>query len=140
MKGGMFVMAWPAWVSYRCFYLLMELVLHDGAASDVVVVVAAAVEAAVVAVAVHTVLEIVVAWTFAVDLDFDERFFAVEFVGAAHVVAAVLAAAAAAVGFDTAHAEHDVAGAAAAADVEAVAVDNASPLLWAYLRFAGAAA
>ena len=130
-------MAWPAWVSYRCFYLLMELVLHDGAASDVVVV--AAVEA--VAVAVHTVLEIVVAWTFAVDLDFDERFFAVVFVGAAHVVAAVLAAAAAAAaaGFDTAHAEHDVAE-AAAADVEAAAVDNASPLLWAYLHFAGAAA
>ena len=131
-------MAWRAWVSYRCFYLLMELVPDDGAASDVVVV--AAVEAAVVAVAVHTVLEIVVAWTFAVDLDFDERFFAVEFVGAAHVVAAVLAAAAAAAaGFDTAHAEHDVAE-AAAADVEAVAVDNASPLLWACLRFAGAAA
>ena len=136
MKGGMFVMAWRAWVLYRCFYLLMELVLHDGAASDVVVAVVA-VEAAVVAVAVHTVLEIVVAWTFAVDLDFDERFFAVEFVGAAHVVAAVLAAAAAAVGFDTAHAEHDV---AEAADVEAVAVDNASPLLWACLHFAGAAA
>ena len=134
MKGGMFVMAWPAWISYHCFYLLMQLVLHDGAASGVVVV--ADVEADV-AVAVHTVVEIFVAWTFAVDLDFDERFFAVEFVGAAHVIAAVLAAAAA-VGFDTAHAEHDVAG--AAADVEAVAVDNASPLLWACLHFAGAAA
>ncbi len=126
-------MAWRAWVSYRCFYLLIELDLHDGAASDVVV--AAEVVAAVV-VAVHTAVEIFVAWTFAVDLDFDE-FFDVEFVGAAHVIAAVLAAAASAVGFDTAHAEHD---AAAAADVEAVAVDNASSLLWACLRFAGAAA
>lgn len=124
-------MAWRAWVSYRCFYLLIELDLHDGAASDVVV--AAEVVAAV---AVHTAVEIFVAWTFAVDLDVDE-FFDVEFVGAAHVIAAVLAAAASVVGFDTAHAEHD---AAAAADVEAVAVDNASSLLWACLRFAGAAA
>lgn len=130
MKGGMFVMAWRPWDLYRCFYWLMEVVLNDGAASGV-----AAVEAVVAA--VHTAVEIFVALTFAVDLDL--RFFAAVFVDVAHEIAAVLAAAA--VGLDTVHAEHDVAGAAAAADVEAVVVDNASPLLWACLYFVvGAAA
>lgn len=130
MKGGMFVMAWRPWNLCRYFYWLMELVLYDGAASVVV-----AVEPVVAA--VHTAVEIFVALTFAVDLDLGARFFAAVFVDVAHEVVAVLAAAA--VGLDTAHAEHDVVG--AAADVEGVAVDNASPLLWACLYFVvGAAA
>lgn len=127
MRGGRFAMIMLTWDSCRCFYWSLELVLqHDvDAASDV-----AAVEAVVVAV-VHTAVEIFVVWTFAVDLDLGVRFFAAAFVDVAHAVAVVPAVAA--VG------QHDVA-VAVAADVEAVAVDNASPLPSAYLDFAGAAA
>lgn len=132
MREGRFVMICLTWDSCRCFYWLLELVLHDvDAASGV-----AAVEV-VVAAAVHTAVEIFVVWTFAVDLDLGVRSVAAAFVDVAHAVAVVPAAAAA--GLDVAHAAHDVV-VAVAADVEAVAVDNASPLPSVCLDFVGAAA